>query len=337
MNFDAAILTEVNQPLVVESIELDKTLCSGQVLVKINYSGVCRSQIMEQRGKRGKDKYLPHLLGHEAFGVVVDCADDVKKVNIGDNVILSWLRGSGISAETPTYKSKLGRINSGQISTFSEYTVVSENCVYLKPRFIPDHYAPFFGCAVPTGSGSILNSKIPIGNKCLIFGCGGIGIHALCSLRSKNPKLSVSVLDRQDDRLSDAKVLGADHLYKSIEEIGDNKFDFIFESCGLTDTIELAFSLLKPTGSLIFASHPQNGMNISLDPFQLIQGRSIFGTWGGWTNLDTQLRSLHDSIAEFYPILSHLNLKEYSLEKVNDALKDLENGTILRPILKLNS
>ena len=41
-------------------------------------SGVCRSQIMEQRGKRGRNKYLPHLLGHEAFGVVVDCADDVK-------------------------------------------------------------------------------------------------------------------------------------------------------------------------------------------------------------------------------------------------------------------
>ena len=197
MKFDAAILTEVNRPLVVETIELDAPLRSGQVLVKVSYSGVCRSQIMEQRGRRGKDKYLPHLLGHEAFGVVVDCADDVKKVSVGNNVILSWLRGSGISAETPVYKSKLGDINSGQISTFSEYTVVSENCVYQKPEFIPEYYAPFFGCAVPTGSGSILNSKIPVGNKCLIFGCGGIGIHALCSLRSINPKLSISVVDLQ--------------------------------------------------------------------------------------------------------------------------------------------
>ena len=108
---------------------------------------------------------------------------------------------------------------------------MSENCVYQKPEFIPEYYAPFFGCAVPTGSGSILNSKIPVGNKCLIFGCGGIGIHALCSLRSINPKLSISVVDLQKERLSDAEKLGADHLYNSIDEIKDNRFDFIFESC----------------------------------------------------------------------------------------------------------
>ena len=124
-------------------------------------------------------------------------------------------------------------------------------------------------------------------------------------------------------------------MYNSIDEIKDNRFDFIFESCGLAETIESAFGLLKPTGSLIFASHPQNGMKISIDPFQLIQGRTIFGTWGGWTNLDIQLSDLHDSIAESYPILSGLNLKEYSLEEVNQALNDLNDGSVLRPILKM--
>ena len=41
------------------------------VLVKIEYSGICGSQIKEIDGKRGKDKYLPHLLGHEGYGKII--------------------------------------------------------------------------------------------------------------------------------------------------------------------------------------------------------------------------------------------------------------------------
>jgi D-arabinose 1-dehydrogenase-like Zn-dependent alcohol dehydrogenase len=43
-----------------------KSLNKGQVFVKVLYSGLCRSQLMEVYGQRGKDKWLPHLLGHEA-------------------------------------------------------------------------------------------------------------------------------------------------------------------------------------------------------------------------------------------------------------------------------
>ena len=55
---------------------------------------------------------------------------------------------------------------------------------------------------------------------------------------------------------------------------------------------------------------------------------------GGWTNLDIQLSDLHDSIAESYPILSSLNLKDI-LWEVNQALNDLNDGSVLRPILKM--
>ena len=55
-------------------------LKKGQVLVKIMYSGVCRSQLMEFKGQRGKDIYLPHLFGHEAAGKVEVVGGGVKKV-----------------------------------------------------------------------------------------------------------------------------------------------------------------------------------------------------------------------------------------------------------------
>jgi D-arabinose 1-dehydrogenase-like Zn-dependent alcohol dehydrogenase len=54
----AAILVEQNKPLVVDAVELPRTLDYGQVLVKIFYSGICGSQIGEIDGVKGADNYL---------------------------------------------------------------------------------------------------------------------------------------------------------------------------------------------------------------------------------------------------------------------------------------
>ena len=98
MKFKAAILIKCKKPLAIEEINLNP-LKKGQVLLKILKTGICRSQIFEINGDRGEDKWLPHLLGHEAIGEVVDIGKSVKKVAIGDKVIASWISSKGISAE----------------------------------------------------------------------------------------------------------------------------------------------------------------------------------------------------------------------------------------------
>ena len=67
MKYQAAILVNTGCPLEVDTIELN-SLRASQVLVKVHSTGVCRSQLYEIDGLRGYDKYLPHLLGHEAVG-----------------------------------------------------------------------------------------------------------------------------------------------------------------------------------------------------------------------------------------------------------------------------
>ncbi|WP_197469988.1 alcohol dehydrogenase catalytic domain-containing protein, partial [Oleiphilus sp. HI0117] len=83
MFLDAAVLEQTGQPLRLMRLKAP-TLAKGQVLVKVLYSGVCRSQLMEVRGKRGEDSWLPHLLGHEGSGVVVEIGPGVTKVSPGD-------------------------------------------------------------------------------------------------------------------------------------------------------------------------------------------------------------------------------------------------------------
>lgn len=74
-----AILYDTSGVLLIKKVT-SMPLLAGQVLVKILFSGICRSQLMEVRGLRGEDRWLPHLLGHEGSGVVVEVGSGVTKV-----------------------------------------------------------------------------------------------------------------------------------------------------------------------------------------------------------------------------------------------------------------
>ena len=95
----SAILVKSRKPLIIDNVELPKHLRFGQVQVKIVYSGICGSQINEIDAKKGDDKYLPHLLGHEGSGVVEKIGEGVTRVKKGDHVVLHWRKSSGIEAE----------------------------------------------------------------------------------------------------------------------------------------------------------------------------------------------------------------------------------------------
>lgn len=337
----AAILEELGAPLAIKEIELPQ-LAKGQVLVKVLFSGVCRSQLMEVRGKRGEDPWLPHLLGHEGSGIVEAIGDSVTKVAVGDNVILGWLKGEGLDAPGAIYKNGNATINSGRVTTFSNFTVVSESRLVKKPEHMAFDEAVLFGCALPTGAGMVLNELKPLVNSTVaVIGLGGIGISALLALRALGIR-KIIVIDISDDKLDFAKQLGANYmfnsqdedLYDSIMELTNGGVDYCIESGGHVNTIELGFSLIrKDTGVLIFASHPGHGEKISLDPHELISGKKIYGSWGGQSNPDNDVPMMHALFTKSNFSLSDLITKRYTLEQINDALDDLESGRVFRPLI----
>ena len=189
-----AVLRKPLEDLAVLNLEVPP-LEHGQVLVEIAYAGICRSQIMEVDGLRGPDKYLPHLLGHEASGIVLETGSGVSKVKQGEKVILSWIRGDGLSVPGPKYKFKNEIINSGQIATFGTVVIVSENCVFKVSKNTDLVMASLFGCAIPTGAGMVLKglpSNLAHATTA-VFGLGGIGISSLHVLASRKPKLVLAV------------------------------------------------------------------------------------------------------------------------------------------------
>ena len=136
----------------------------------------------------------------------------VKYFKVDDKVILHWKKSKGIDAKNPTYYFKDNKINSGKVTTFSEFSIVSENRLTKIPIGLNYKDAVIFGCAATTGFGIVNRDvKIKKNDSCLIFGCGGVGINILqaASINKSNPILAV---DKFKKRLKFSKKHGASHF-----------------------------------------------------------------------------------------------------------------------------
>lgn len=333
----AAVLYETGRPLVIEDgIELPP-LAEGQVLVRVAFSGVCHSQVMEARGKRGVDKYLPHLLGHEAAGTVLETGPGVTKVRVGDRAVLTWIKGAGADRPGAVYRKGGVVINSGPVTTFSDVTIVSENrCVKLNAD-IPMDVACLLGCAAPTGAGIVLNTIRPAaGSSIVVWGVGGIGASALMGAACCACAPIVAV-DVGQAKLDLAMRLGATHCVNAaagdpvaaVRSLTRGGADYAVEAAGRTDTIERAFECVRRNGGLcVFASHPTSGEKISLDPFELICGKQIRGSWGGDCRPDDDIPRLAALCIEGKLPLGKLIARSYELRDINTALEDVEKGMV---------
>ena len=337
LTFKAAILERNNEPLVIDNVTFNGPLQPGQVLVKIHYSGICGKQIEEIKGTN-PDPFLPHMLGHEGSGEVVDIGLGIKKVSIGDYVVLHWLKGSGIDAPTPEYLRNGKKINAGQITTFNEYCIISENRVMKIPKELPSAIAALFGCAVPTGVGIVKNElKAKKGDSLAIFGIGGIGACILLSAVAAGVSPIIAV-DINHSKLMFAKENGAIYVLNSaeedivakIKEITQNKgLDYSVDCTGKSAIMEAAFDVINYNGTVIIAGNPAYGEKISIAPSDLIKGKKIFGSWGGKTNPDRDIphyaKRYLDGELKFDKLIS----KIYPFDKINEAIKDLEKGKII--------
>jgi S-(hydroxymethyl)glutathione dehydrogenase/alcohol dehydrogenase len=339
----AAVLETCGSPLVIREI-LIPDLLPGQILVKVYFSGVCRSQLMEVRGKRGIDPWLPHLLGHEGSGEVLAVGKGVKKVKKGDEVILGWVKGQGMEAPGAKYLCNGQVINSGKVTTFSNHTVVSENRVVKKPDGLARDEAVLFGCALLTGSGMVLNEIQPLnGSTIIVLGLGGIGLSALMAIKAFNCS-KVIAIDVSDEKLALAVDLGATHIINPVRDnVGElvsnltsGGADYCIESAGTVATIELGFSLIrKGGGKLLFASHPPEVDKIAISPFELICGKQIAGSWGGASLPDRDVYHLYKVLRNANVPLKRLINKTYRLDEINEALDDLEAGCVFRPLIEM--
>lgn len=335
-SFKIAILDKTGADLSLEQACFPDHLDVGQVLVRVNLSGLCASQIHEIDGRKGPDRFLPHGLGHEGLGTVVAMGPGVTKFSTDDQVIMHWRPGSGISAGGSTIETCNGRqVNVGPVTTLAEYSVVSENRLSLLPKNIPSEVAPLIGCALLTGYGAVhRDANIKSGESALILGFGGIGISVLKFLRASGAH-PITVIDVREDKLELAKSMGATEvvlfregeiLQEAFYKASATRPDVIFECTGARDLIEGAINLVNAQGRIVLIGVPDASKPARLPTLALHLGVKLLGSHGGGADPDIDILRISRMISGGIVTMSDFPTERYDLSEINEAVRKLRQG-----------
>ena len=224
----AAVLHEVNQPLVIEDVSLQKP-GPREVLIRTSVAGLCHSDLHFMEGLYPHP--LPAVLGHESAGVVEQVGADVTYVKPGDHVVtcLSVFCGTCDNCSTgrpvlctdttvkmlPGVSNRLSwarpeKLNQFlNLSSFAEQMLVHENAIVKIRKDMPLDLAALIGCGVITGYGAVVNTaKVAPGETVVVIGCGGVGMAAINGAQIAGAGRVIAV-DTNPAKLQLATKLGA--------------------------------------------------------------------------------------------------------------------------------
>jgi S-(hydroxymethyl)glutathione dehydrogenase/alcohol dehydrogenase len=333
----------LNAPLVVDELDSRPLEC-GQVLVQVHASGICGAQLNEIAGTKGPDRFLPHLLGHEGGGVVIEVGPGVTAVRPGDHVVLHWRKGAGIHARPAQYTWQGKTVNSGWVTTFSQYSVVSENRVTPIPKDVPFEIAALMGCAVTTALGLINNlAQMKIGQSIAIFGCGGVGLNVVqgAAMVSAHPIIAIDIVD---SKLEMASQFGATHLINSgkcdlraelRKILGPPGADVCVDNTGHVKLIETAYEMTANRGRTILVGVPRHDQNINIHSHPLHHGKVLTGCEGGDTDpavdIPRYLKLYQLGKLPLDKVITH----RFPLTQINTALDQIRSGQVGRAMLHM--
>jgi len=345
MESAAAILTGHDRPVEIRNVQIPE-LKPGQVLVQVKAAGICHTQLGEVRGRRGADPYIPHALGHEGAGIVLAIGADVKKVVVGDHVVLTWIKGQGCEVPQTVYAdcATHNHINAGAITCFQNITVASENRVVKIDSKMPFDIAALLGCAVPTGAGLVRHdAKLQAGQSIAIIGVGGIGLSALIAAKAEGAGTIVAV-DVQDDKLALACKLGATHTFNAKAEdpvagvmalTNNTGVDIALECSGNKSGTENAFAMIRfGGGHCVLAGNLPYGQKMEIVPKDLIRGKQLTGSWGGSSRPDEDVPYYAEQYLAGKLPLDDLISHRIKLADINDAFDLIDRGEAARIIIE---
>lgn len=306
----AAVLDQPGEPLRIESLELGPP-GRGEVLVRIEASGVCHSDLHVRDGEW--PRATPIVLGHEGAGIVEAVGPEVDPGRVGERVALSWyypcLRCRACQSGRQWLCSDSGSLRHRQadgttrlrradgtpvlanlaIGTFAERTVVPSSAAIAMPPGTPPEIAALIGCCVATGVGAVTKTAaVAAGSSIAVWGLGGVGLSIVMGavLAGATPIVAV---DREPAKLERARELGATDLVdagigaaatvEAVRAATAGGPDFAFEAIGLTATVEQAIEALPPGGTAVLVGLTPFGHRATFDVFPFVDGsRRILGS-----------------------------------------------------------
>lgn len=323
----AVILTKIDSPLEVRDVILS-SLKPGQVLVQNLVSGLCGAQLQEISGLKGNAKFIPHLMGHEGCGRVIEIGPGVTHVKPQDKVVMHWRPGNGIDSAFPEYILDGKLITSGKVTTLSEYSIVSENRLTKVPDNISDYFCALLGCGLSTAISIIENdAKVKLGTGVLILGCGGLGLSLIQAAKLLHATPIIGIDNKIAKEKFVAKMGGTFCLADNVADLKGSEFNTIIDTTGNANLISNTTELLADGGRYVFITQSKESIILpNVSKFFSANGKSICFSQGGGINPS-------EAIPRYVKLfqMGLLNIGEiitdiYSLDNINTAIDHLKSG-----------
>ena len=326
----AAVVRGFNEPLVIEDRPVPHP-ADGQVLVKVEASGLCHTDIHAAHGDWPVKPAPPFVPGHEGVGLVAAIGKGVTGVSEGDRVAVPWLGwacgacewcASGWETLCPNQRNTGYSVDGG----FADYVVAEASFVGRVPAGLDPLDAAPLTCAGVTTYKAVKVSRTRPSDLVAIFGIGGLGHLAMQYAQIAGG--TVAAVDVVEHKLQVAKDLGAAYTVNAATEDPAE----VIQALGGADAAivlaatpaacEAAFRSLRRNGRLVFVGLPADNV-MRLPIFEtVLKGISITGSIVG-TRVD---------LAETFELhadgRTSVVREQRGLETVNEAMHDVEHGAV---------
>jgi propanol-preferring alcohol dehydrogenase len=326
----AAVVTSFTQPLEIQDRPVPEP-GPGQVLVRIEASGLCHTDIHAAHGDWPVKPVPPFVPGHEGVGIVEALGEGVTERALGDRVALPWLGHAcghcdhcvdGWETLCEEQQNTGYSIDGG----FAEYAVADARYVVPVPAGVAAFDAAPLTCAGVTTYKAVKVAGIRPSERVAVFGIGGLGHLAVQYARLVGG--TVIAVDVEDEKLRLATELGADHVVNAreqdpvaaIEALGGA--DVAIVLAVMPSVFEQAFASLRRGGRLVCVGLPpesEGPMDLPIFP-TVLKGISVIGSIVGTRQDLAEVFELH-ALGRTRVVADRRKLDE-----VNEAIDDVLTG-----------
>lgn len=321
----AAVVYEYGAPLVIDD-RSEPVPDPGEVVVRVEASGLCHTDLYAVRGDWPVRPALPLVPGHEAVGRVAAVGRGVTHVHEGDRVAvprLGWACGrchhclTGAEALCPQRRNTGYDVDGG----WAEMVKASADFVVTAPFGVDALDGACLSCAGLSSYKAVTASGAGSSSLTAVFGIGGLG--HLAVQYAAIAGATVAAVDLVDDKLTMAKTLGASYAINAsiadpvaeIRQLGGA--DQAIASAASADAVGQALACLRPGGTLVLVAIPE-GPTVALPIYDTVRkGITVIGSIGG------NRADLADVFALHADGRTRVVHQARVLSQVNEALADI--------------
>ncbi|WEH38115.1 alcohol dehydrogenase AdhP [Streptomyces sp. AM 2-1-1] len=326
----AAVVRSFTEPLVVEERPVPDP-APPQVLVRMETSGLCHTDIHAARGDWPVKPAPPFVPGHEGIGVVEAVGGQVDHLAVGDRVAIPWLGeacGHCDHCVSGWETLCLEQRNSGYSvdGSHTEYALAHGTYVVPVPEGIDPLDAAPLTCAGVTTYKAVKLSGARPGSRVLVSGIGGLGHLALQYARIFGAE--TIAVDVTDEKLALARDLGADHVIDArTQDVTEEAHrlggaDAAISLAVSNESFSSAYGALRRGGTLVLVALPAEG-TLALPVFDtVLNGITVLGSIVG----------TREDLAEVFRLhrlgRTRVVRETRSLADINDSIAEVLAGTV---------